>query len=335
MTSDLKKLLNDSAAHAPAERHSVSEIVRSAQRNHRSHTAKLMGGSVLALALVAGVGYAAMVNSGRDDAEPVHTEPDRIVVDAKDARKAVEGKDYESIAVIDHAPDSYAVKWTPDDLVPVVKGKGQNTWDVLDGADGEGVADLQAPAGEAVLLSLGQGVAVWWVQSDDGLAVLQVQDLVTGEWAEVPVEFEGLGRVGDTEFLGVADGRLFVKFEMAPDVQVKKFAVVSAPLDGSAGFQREVDGTVASAVLSSASLAWVSGLDEPVRVRSLSTGEFQVFEDTPGSRKGCFVRVLGLSPERIATSFMCDGTQPEGASETHVWSLNGGPTVVLANGRPP
>lgn len=327
MTNDLKQLLHDSTADAPAEPHSVHDIVRSAQRSHRRHTVRLVGGSVLALALVAGVGYAAVVNGGKDDAQPAHTGPEPIRVDVKDARKAVPGEDYESLGVLDPGLASSTLTWRPDDLVTVRQGKG---WAAVSGADGKSVTDLPVPDGGTVPQFVGQGHAVWWVESDDRTVVLHVQDLANREWAEVPVEFEGSDQVGDGELLGVEGGRVFVTFEVASAATASRFAILSAPADGSDGFRREVDSTISSARLADGNLAWVSDFDQPVRVKDLATGEEQEFEATPASREKCAVQVLGLSAERIASQYRCDGTQPKGAGETHVWSLKGGPTIVLA-----
>lgn len=244
MNNDLKNLFQQSASDAPAERHGVQDIVTKARRHQRRHSAGVWGGSALALALIVGGGYALLDGPGSDQSQPVTTEERDTTIDLTKARDAVEGKDYELISELEgeSVPDS---GWSPDDVIPVKVG---SDYRFVRSSDGTVVATLEVPKGYLFPWYVGNEVVVWASgKENEGLTPL-VQDLSGGDPYEVPITLAATEdlEVEQVRGLAVDSGRLWVSIPVkgadkdlnAPNV------VASAPLDGSDGFRREIEGTV-------------------------------------------------------------------------------------------
>lgn len=330
MTSDLKQLLNDSAAHAPAEPHSVNDIVRNAQRHQRRHTMGVVGGSILALALVAGVGYAALVRNGADDAQPVVHKLEHGVTmtidkrDLKEARQLVPGKDYDVLAELSGA-DVPVRSWSPDDLIIVKKGEEHAAVTGLDGAE---TVVTGHPANRYAPMAAGDDHVVWSDNDDEGH--LMVQDLLSGKEHELSLSLDGLDDLSSvtTYQVSIEKERVWALFP-ADGLETEALVSVSAPLDGSSGFRRELDTTVTEAVVADGNLVWTEGKDAPLMVRDLDSGEVSQIADGLGRK--CRFSVTGVTRQRVATTPQCSGKEGSWSmpSNATVWSLVGGPTIKL------
>lgn len=338
MTSDLKNLLRASAEGAPAEPHSVSEIVRAAQRDHRRHTGFTVGGAALALALVVGVGYAALGGDRSDDAQPVVRQDENVVLTLNASgeltadRSAQEGKDYDVIAEVD-GPSLAAVDgWWPDDLTLFSE---ENSLAVMS-ADGS-TTELDVPEGY-LFPALGDGHAVWIGGANHSLLV---ENMATGERHELSLQLAGRDDLVVDEATGFAvdSGRIWASLPVkGKPRQPDQFVVVSAPLDGSAGFRQEIGDPVAQAVVADGKLVWSPGFGDSLMVRDLASGEESTVAPAPSDE--CVLMVVAVSAQRVVSEEQCtgaaqvepgDSTPPgqSGIGDTTVWSLESDSKLVM------
>lgn len=339
MTSDLKNLLRASAEGAPAETHSVNEIVRAAQRDHRRHTGLRVGGSALALALVVGVGYAALGGDRSDDAQPVVRQDENVVLTLNGSgeldadRSAQAGKDYDVIAEVEGPSVAPVDGSWPDDLMLLSEADSLAAMS----ADGS-TTELDVPDGYLFPAALGDEHAVWLGGTN---ASVLVEDLSTGESHELSLQLAGRDDLAVDQATGFAvdSGRVWVSVPVQTKPrQPDQFVVASAPLDGSVGFQQEIGGPVAQAVVADGKLVWSQGFGESLTVRDLASGEESTVARAPSDE--CVLMIVAVSAQRVASEEQCtgaadvgpgDSTPPgqSGIGDTTVWSLESDSKLVM------
>lgn len=292
--TDLKDLMEQAVAHAPAETHSTRDIVAAAQRDQRRRTTGLVAAAVAGIVAVSGLTYAATQrDSDRDRIEPAGP----VQVDLDDAQVALEGTDYE--VVQRPRMKGYALAGVVADGSAVMTGPGNRT--VLIDRDGA----VEAVPREAPPKSvLSQEWLDWWaeprVPTFEGVGSTQpIPDPQSWPGWESE-DFGGNGPAIDRVVL--SGDRLWITAVNLDPEQGPEFALFSVARDDPSDLRREVDGWVEAAAVGTEGAAWTVGGRLYVQAVDSESRE----ADTDGCRAN-LVRGSEVLSRGIAVVTECDG----------------------------
>ncbi len=351
MVTHLHDLLNEAVATPPPGGRDVDEIVRAGRRRIRARRARRAGVATLA---VGGVALGSTLAWTSPYVTPTLEEagaprPPGRVIDLADARAAVPGTDFTTIATLTNADLNWAngrdaLGDTPDGKVLVQDGPhGRHNTTRYALVD---AGDIDATRDEAWLPAEGQpegGVDAFPVALEEDRLVLATMgdgssrgtlrvhtyDRATQEWSQT--QWSGLPKVARPWTTLGPDGRLYVRTEVArgaiPEggwpvgvdgeaedagAEGDTYALWSVALDDPTDVREE--GVVGGAFgFAGDDLVWtdaVNGAAGMVHVRDAATGEVTTWDPQLGER--CNLLGFGVGGERIAMSQYC-GTYRKGA----------------------
>jgi hypothetical protein len=332
VVNDLKQLLRDNVADAPADHVDVTSLVAAGRRRRRARRATFAGGTAaLAVsAVVAALALGGATGSGAVDSADRPPAPDAPTLHLSDATRAVEGRDYRELASytnrdLDSHDGQYFDGVTDDGLVLFRDGPRADLrsprFALMDPATGEkdwlpdltGVGQdqtwpVELSADRLVLLSLKDGLR--------GSLRAHVFDRAADRWSTVtwpdlrPVD-SPRGAVGP-------DGRLYLLLpeDGAGDARHLWSVSLSDPTD-----VRDDGLRVGQVAFTDSSMVWTEASERGVgriHIRDWATGDERVFDPHAGKR--CHVLSLGATDDRVVIGEYC-GAYAHGVHDNRVQIL--------------
>ncbi|CAI9415605.1 hypothetical protein HIDPHFAB_02564 [Nocardioides sp. T2.26MG-1] len=363
--NDLKQLLRDTVADAPPGHLDLASIVATGHRRVRARRTTAFGGVALAVAGV--VVAASLVGSvGGDRAEPASTppRPDAPTMRLADAKRAVEGRDYDVLASytnenLNRDNGQYLDGVTDDGLILFRNGPRDGTgWQqhyaLMDPATGEkdwlpdlkGVGQdqlwpVELGADQLVLVSLENGLR--------GAMRAHVFDRTDQEWRTLT--WPGLPKTDFPRAQLGPDHRLYVRIPATQgeppaggwptasdgeaddaDAAGDTFHLWSVSLTESSDV-RDEQLSVGDVAFTASSMMWTdrtNGDAGSVHVRGLASGDEHSFDPHAGER--CNLLGFGATDDRVVMSEYC-GTYDDGVRDDRVQILTAdGAQVVTLQG---
>ena len=354
MVTDLRHLLEESVQHPPAEPHATHTIVRRARRR-RSRQRMGVAGSVLAVAGVAGAGYAAVHSSlGGDNTPAGQLAPVGPVVHPQEAEQAVEGTDYtvgasylnenldkgngrlfEQVTSDGRVLVSQATRRDPAEVLTEYQrfalqdsSTGALTW--LPAPPDAKYADDHAPSGPVVVAV--EGDTVVWLDRERSPQRVDSYDLGSRTWSRVEIDarrLAGAGRDNLVELTGVSvvAGRLYFSAESFEGASYAR-PLWSVPLDGSAPPRREAE--VGDFAIDGTTLVYTEATNRPIdriTVRDLAGGTEHAFDPRAGDR--CNQLSLSLGDGVIGLGEYCGRDGKTRDDRVQVLTTDGKPVVTI------
>jgi hypothetical protein len=357
MVTELRRLLEASVQHPPAEPYDTGVIVRRARTRRRRHRL-VAAGSALAVVAVAGAGYGVVreLSGGTGTDKVAHTEPvgpvvhpDAVpVVRDEDVRvfashvnlnvdnpESGNGRAYEQVTSDGRVLVSQATRRDPQEPIseyqrfalqdPVTGGL---RW--LPAPPGARYADDHAPSGPVVAAVRGDTVV--WLDSERAPMPIDVYDLGTRTWSHLTLDVHALvgGSAGqaDLEGVTVSGDRLYFVPQKFIDGSGDRRVLWSMPLDGSAPPTEVTE--VGAWGIDGTTLVWTDTTNAPasrVTVRDLETGEEHSFDPQSGDR--CNQLSLSVARGVIGLGEYCGTKHGIRDDRMHVVTTDGRPLVTI------
>ena len=346
MVNDLRSLLRENVAEAPADDLDIASVVTAGRRRARMRRTALLGGTaaLVAVAVVAGVALAGAdsdPDSGAADRDGQRRlEPVGPVLNLSDARQAIEGEDYRLLATytnenLDRNNGQYFSGVTDDGQILYTDGPhglantsrialtdpgtGEKDW-LPDRPGLEMVRPLELSADRLVLTSN---------VTEGNQLKAEVFDRKTGTWSSMawpalPVQ----GRSPGYSMYAGPDDRLYVGLSRQPDEQ-GGYDLWSVSLDDSADV-RDEHLVVGDFNITGDLLTWTDGVGAAVgniHVRNLATGEETSFD--PGSGDRCNHLSLSRTERFIVLGQYCGTVDGVRDDRIQIITADGDPVVTV------
>lgn len=351
MVNDLKQLLHDNVAQAPPDHLDLASVVEAGRRRARGRRTTVAAGAAGLVAACVGVAaLASGLPGGADRSTPAShpPRPDAPTLRLTDARKAVEGRDYEELASytnrnLDRDNGQYFDGVTDDGLILYRDGPRADQLyprlALLDPATGskEWLPRLAVGQSQTWPVEL-SAERIVLVALDGRRLTAYVLDRGAGEWRAMT--WHGLPAVDDSRAQVGPDDRLYVPVP-ATRGQVPEGGWPTGP-DGEADDANAEGDTydlwsvsltrasdvrdehlrVGAVAFTDTTMVWTdstNGHAGRVHVRDLATGEEHSFDPHAGER--CNLLGFGATADRIVMSEYC-GTYSRGVRDDRVQVLS-------------
>lgn len=340
MVNDLKDLLHENVADAPADHLDVAALVSQGRRRRRDRRRLQVAGSaaLAAAAVAAGLAVGGLPGPGGVDPAARRTEPVGPVVGLSDARPAVEGRDYRTLTTqtnedLDAANGQYLSGVTEDGLVLFTDGPrtlaNSTRVALLDPATGTkdwlpgGAQQIGGP------LQLTADRLVFQTEQDDGRFGVTIFDRRTQVWSQVswPTLPADLGRADGYGEAGVDGDRLWVALPRGE--RWDRFDLWSVSLDDPADV-RDEHTVVGDFAVGGGLLTWTDTRNEPndaLHVRDLGTGREQRYDPLSGAR--CNQLSLESDAQHVVLQQYCGTADGVRDDRVQVLTRDGQPVVTI------